>query len=355
MRTQITAWTWWLRAAVAVTALCGLPCTGYAQTGPGDSAAPQLPGVGGLRVREGYLRGAGGVRLRFRLVGAERGRDTVVFVHGGPGSGMSNGFDFEELAARGHALLMYDQRGSGLSELVSDPPALTVEAHAEDLEAVRRHFRLGLLAAIGVSWGSAVVARWAALHPQHTGRLVFQSPMPPTAEYMRRRLAHLDSLRDPGATARARAATEAWATAPDSALRGLCRASRANDDLYVVGGPGTRRQRGDPCGYAPSVLRNQMVVQRVGFASLGAAFDLRPTLGRIRTPALVVEGAESNVPLDATREWARALPDAWLLLVAGAGHRTWLDQPAALFDALDAFLRRDVPPGAKRCRAAACD
>ena len=51
----------------------------------------QLPGYAGLAVREGYLRGAGDVRLRYRLVSGTRVRETIVFVHGGPGSGMSNG------------------------------------------------------------------------------------------------------------------------------------------------------------------------------------------------------------------------------------------------------------------------
>jgi proline iminopeptidase len=345
----------WFRSSLSLVALAALPTLAAGQAGARDSTVPQLAGYGGLPVTEGYVRGDGNVRLRYRVVGAANARDTVVYVHGGPGTGMREGFDLEEFAARGHALLMYDQRGAGLSELVSDPAALTLDAHAADLEAVRRRFGLRRLSAIGLSWGAAVVARWAALHPDRVGRIVFLSPVSPTAAHLRRRFAHLDSLRDSATTARVRAADAAWRTAPDTALERLCRISRGgNERLYVLGSDGTRRPRSDACGYPPAVLRNQVVVRDAGLASLGAAFDLRPSLGRIRAPALVVEGASSNVPLDATQEWARALPTGRLLLVPKAGHRVWLDQPAVLFDALDVFFRGRFPPGSTRCLTNRC-
>jgi pimeloyl-ACP methyl ester carboxylesterase len=52
----------------------------------------------------------------------------------------------------------------------------------------------------------------------------------------------------------------------------------------------------------------------------------------------VLEGTESNVPLEGTREWAQALPNGRLQLVPHAGHELFLDQPAAFLKAAEEFL-----------------
>jgi len=41
----------------------------------------------------------------------------------------------------------------------------------------------------------------------------------------------------------------------------------------------------------------------------------------VKISALVLEGAETNVPLDATREWVKSLPDTRLLLIPTARHQ----------------------------------
>jgi pimeloyl-ACP methyl ester carboxylesterase len=53
---------------------------------------------------------------------------------------------------------------------------------------------------------------------------------------------------------------------------------------------------------------------------LAGRLDFRPLLARLKMPALVFEGAKTNVQLSSTREWARALPTARLLLIPDAGH-----------------------------------
>jgi len=72
--------------------------------------------------------------------------------------------------------------------------------------------------------------------------------------------------------------------------------------------------------------------------SLGT-WDFRPLLARIKVPALVVEGEQTNVPLDATRAWATSLPNARLLLIPNAGHVHFIEQPTTFFKAADSFLR----------------
>ncbi len=70
-----------------------------------------------------------------------------------------------------------------------------------------------------------------------------------------------------------------------------------------------------------------------------AAMDLRPGLGAIRHPTLVVIGAEDQTtPSDMGRQLAAAIPDAREAVLSDCGHCPQLQQPADLLDAVTEFL-----------------
>ncbi|MFF6994260.1 4-carboxymuconolactone decarboxylase [Streptomyces sp. NPDC008313] len=66
-----------------------------------------------------------------------------------------------------------------------------------------------------------------------------------------------------------------------------------------------------------------------------AAFDIRPELGRIGVPALVLVGSDDQVtgPAEA-RTLVAGIPDARLAVVPGASHLVPVEQPAAVTDLL---------------------
>jgi proline iminopeptidase len=299
---------------------------------------PVQPAFNGARVQEGWIRGADGVRLFYRLVGS--GTDTVVFVHGGPGTGMREGYDLERITAFGHALLMYDQRGAGMSELVSDTAHLGLPRHAADLDAVLAAFHVAHPRIIGLSWGAAIAAEWAALHADAASRIVFLSPISPTQGLLNARFAHVDSVNGrPNAGGLAGRLAEAAAAVPDSLVVPRCRAERAANYAYRGNGPHAVKSLADPCDYPIAVLRNRVLVRAAELQLLGSNYDLRPTLRRVQAPSLVIEGADTNVPLEATRAFAAALPHGRLTLVPAAGHQNWLDRPDLVFPMIDAFFR----------------
>jgi hypothetical protein len=92
--------------------------------------------------RLGYVAGAADVRLFYRVDGS--GPDTIVMLHGGPGFNLEGIRPDLTTLARHHALLYFDQRGVGRSEM-PDTLRLTAAAMIEDLEALRRVFRLDQL------------------------------------------------------------------------------------------------------------------------------------------------------------------------------------------------------------------
>jgi len=80
-------------------------------------------------------------------------------------------------------------------------------------------------------------------------------------------------------------------------------------------------------------------VQQSVWESLGE-FDLAADgrLASIRAPTLITHGRQDPIPLASSEECARAM-GAKLVIIENCGHVPYVEQPAALFAALDAFLR----------------
>lgn len=305
-----------------------------------------VPPYHNLPTTEGYFEGAGAVRLFYRVAGHDG--DPIVFLHGGPGGGINiGGYDMEPLAARGHRLLMFDQRGAGRSEVIKDANKLRIEDFVQDVEAFREKFGLEKIGIIRLSWGSAVALKYITMYPQHVTRVVFLSPISPTFALYQERLKQLDSLKTQKEREEESKAREKVRTAPDAEMPQLCdELFQAEHRLYVVDANHLKRARQDPCAYPAAGLRNRQFVFQANHASLGE-WDFHSEMKEVKIPALVLEGAETNVPLEATREWVKSLPNARLLLIPNAGHQNWLDQPEAVISAMDEFFKGNWPLGAK--------
>ena len=82
-------------------------------------------------------------------------------------------------------------------------------------------------------------------------------------------------------------------------------------------------------------------VQQSVWDSLGE-FDLAAPgqLDRVRVPTLIVHGRRDPIPLKSSEAAAHAL-DARLVVLDECGHVPYVEQPAALFAAIESFLRPD--------------
>jgi 3-oxoadipate enol-lactonase len=77
-----------------------------------------------------------------------------------------------------------------------------------------------------------------------------------------------------------------------------------------------------------------------------AELDLRPELGKVKIPVLVLVGEHDEAtPPPMSRELAAGLPDARLKIIAGCAHVPQLQSPEDFLDAIGEFLPAAHPAG----------
>ncbi|HEU0250947.1 MAG TPA: alpha/beta fold hydrolase [Solirubrobacteraceae bacterium] len=115
---------------------------------------------------------------------------------------------------------------------------------------------------------------------------------------------------------------------------------------------------------APGERLREMLVGRAASTDYAAAGELRPTLVKlvnadlraympdIAASTLLVWGAQDDdTPVAMAREMERLIPDAGLVVLEGAGHFSYLDQPARFATIVSHFLAPPARAGATEQRA----
>ena len=113
------------------------------------------------------------------------------------------------------------------------------------------------------------------------------------------------------------------------------------------------RLKGDVCTGSEQAVRIQHIVNAHIWDELGD-YDLRPRMAAaVAAPVPVIHGKVDNIPVESSRAWAAALPNARLLLVNGSGHVPHVEQPETYFRAVKTLLSRRWPTAARKVEPAA--
>lgn len=267
-----------------------------------------------------------GVRLFERRAGAG---PEVVVLHGGPGAHhdyLLPGFDL--LAVR-RTLVYYDQRGGGRSPVERDVPVGWRE-HVADLEALREAWGLERLAIAGYSWGALLALLYALEHPGRVSHLALVSMAPCWREgrsEFERRFAERSATPELRAARQALMASGLRETDPEAYRR-------RSFELTVAGYFHDPARAKDLTTFRVTGRTQQEVWDSLG------DFDLRPRLGEVRVPAVVVHGASDAIPIEAAETLAAGL-GAPLTVIPRCGHVPYVEAPEEFVAALHPFLPRD--------------
>jgi proline iminopeptidase len=301
-----------------------------------DDTGRQAPGA----AREARVP-VGDTALFARDIG--RGRPLIV-LHGGPDFDQAYlQPELDELADT-YRLIYYDQRGRGKSSDNVRPDDVTLASDLDDLDAVRRHFRLDSPVLLGHSWGTVLALEFALRHPTRVSHLVLMNPAPvsqPQVATLRQSyLAQLGSDMDRQREIQAGAAykegdPDAVAARYRIHFKHALQQPDHYERLMARMSAGFRRQGKE------GILKAWAVEERLyrdTWALTG--YDLLPKLRLLRIPTLVIVGEQDFIPPAIAGEIAQAVPDATLVAVPNCGHFAYLECGAAVRSALNRFFAR---------------
>lgn len=231
------------------------------------------------------------------------------------------------LAAR-RQVILYDQRGRGVSQAPPEPSGSTIEDDAADVGAMRRALGLRRWDVLGHSFGGLIAMLGVAHDLAGTRRLVTVDSVGPTSGWMPElqaaALARSDGtdretlvalygkplhLPDPDVHSRfSRAGYRAWFADPDMGASFIPPVATS-----VTGAAVAARMRRD-------------------------GYDWRDRLRALSLPTLVLHGEQDAVPASVALELAALLPRATSTIIPDAGHMPFWEAPERFFELVETFL-----------------
>lgn len=129
--------------------------------------------VPALKPGEGYVNVKGG-KIWYRIIG--EGKQTpILMLHGGPGGTSRSFYQFASLG-EDRPIIIFDQLGSGRSDVLTDTSLLKVENFVEQVEAVKTTLGLKEFYLHGHSWGTALALEYYLKYPKGIKAIIFNSP-----------------------------------------------------------------------------------------------------------------------------------------------------------------------------------
>jgi class 3 adenylate cyclase len=258
---------------------------------------------------------SGDVRIAYQVVG--EGPFDLVFV---PGFISNLDAAWEEpyrarvwtrLAAFAR-LIMFDKRGTGLSDRTVGVP--TLEERMDDVRAVMDAVGSQQAALFGISEGGAMSILFAATYPERTRALVLYGTyghfsswvVPPDM---------IDAAMD--------RMEKNWGTG--ESLR-LFAPSVASDETFKLSWA-----RFERLGASPSAV--------VALMRMNSEIDVRPILPSIRVSTFIIHRqGDVRVNVEAGRFMARQIPNAKYLELPGSDHLLWTGETERVLDEVEEFL-----------------
>lgn len=226
-------------------------------------------------------------------------------------------------------LIVFDKRGTGMSDPVADPPS--VDERMDDIGAVMDAVGSARAALLGISEGGTLSLLFAALHRERTAALVLYGswsrrlagpgyPYGPTAEQLEEVIQGME---------------RAWATGEwwDGG-----RPSASDDARHRAWWARYLRMSASPA-MAQNVLRMNM------------RLDVRDILPSIQPPTLILHRrGDTWIDVCHARYLARHIPNATYIELPGSDHRPWLGDVDAIADEIEVFLTgRKSRPRRRTC------
>jgi class 3 adenylate cyclase/pimeloyl-ACP methyl ester carboxylesterase len=214
-------------------------------------------------------------------------------------------------------LILFDKRGTGLSDRVAPLPGL--EERMDDVRAVMNAVGSERAALIGCTEGGAMCALFAATYPDRTSALIMYGAYA-------KRMPSIDYPWGPTVEDREafyREIIDQWG---GPAVLNRVAPSMINDERF--------------CQWWASYLRHSASPgAALALTQMNTQIDIRSVLSAIRVPTLVVHRTGDPIcPVEGARYLAQHIPNAKLVELPGIDHIPFVGNGDAIVDAIQEFL-----------------
>lgn len=225
--------------------------------------------------------------------------------------------DFLARLATFSRLIVFDKRGTGLSDRVTDMPSL--EQRMDDVRAVMDAAGAARAALVGISEGAAMCALFAATYPERTAALVLYGA------YARR-------LRDPAYP---------WAPTPSDRQRFFDAIEQGWGgvvDLDTLA-PSTVDDVRFRRWWATYLRRSASPGAALALARMNTEIDIRHVLPAIRVPTLILHRTgDLDIDVNGARFMAKRIPGAKYVELPGDDHLAFAGDQDAILSEIQQFL-----------------
>ena len=220
---------------------------------------------------------------------------------------------FRRRLARFSRTILFDKRGTGLSDQVHGVP--TLEERMDDVRAVMDAAGSERAVVMGVSEGGALATLFAAAHPERTLGLILYGAYAYSKPDRQRLEQYIEGIP-------ARWGTQEFADAD----LGLFAPSVAHE-------PELRR-------WAPSWIRFSAAPSAfIALLRMNAEIDVRHVLSAVRVPTLVLHRSGDRVTLPSRgRELAELISNATYVELPGIDHYPWFGDADSITEEIERFL-----------------
>lgn len=281
------------------------------------------------------LKEINGVKMYFKVIGEG---EPLLVIHGGPA--MNHDYFLPHLLplAKKHKLIFYDQRASGRSDIPHDSVrAISHEIMVDDIDAIRKEFRLEKINILAHSWGAKLAVNYALDYPDNVGRLILSNPITLSHEYDSLQVASMA-----GKTTAANADRKKKLVSSKEFLSADLGVYKQVLQLnYLTSFFDTTNLRKLDIVLDNDFFRQNALLMR-GLYRDYARYDVNyyPFLRRVAVPVLIIHGRADNIPLEADERLTSSLANSTLLVFDSSGHFPFIEENVKFTSEVVAFLNR---------------
>ncbi len=289
-----------------------------------SSVSAQLPDT----VEEGFLD-INGTSLFYKAMGSG---DPIVVLHGGPGFDHRQFLPYIWELAANHRVILYDQRGTGLSSGPVDSMSINIDTFIADIEGIREAFGIETINLLGHSWGGILAMHYGIRFPERLNSLILCSTAASVESFTEMRATY-SANREPG---------------DEELLEEIY-----SSDEYQSGDPGAIEKfwrvyfkpyfkdhslvSGLDLLFTENTIKNSNAVAGYILKSIGD-FELHEDLKVVNCPTLVIHGDADPMPVKYAQKIHESIKGSQLVIAKDSGHWLFVDATETFRSSILEFL-----------------